>query len=208
MVLHRDEARPAVAVREVEGLANCHATSTRRRGSGPCPPARRRAAPPGSLRSASRVPAVNLVEVDVVRPRRRRLASSSWKMSLRERPRRWARAIAPWTLVATTISSRRARSLSARPVTSSLTPAEYMSAVSKKLMPASRARLKNGRASSSRAPTASARTVGRELVGIAVAHASEADAGDLEAGVAESCVFYRGSFQGPQPGGRASLPWG
>ena len=48
------------------------------------------------------------------------------------------------TFVARTISSSRPYSRSARPVTSSLTPSEYMSAVSKKLMPASSARRKNG----------------------------------------------------------------
>ena len=48
------------------------------------------------------------------------------------------------TFVAMTISSSRPYSRSARPVTSSLTPIEYMSAVSKKLMPASSARRKNG----------------------------------------------------------------
>src|SRR5439155_4403421 len=45
--------------------------------------------------------------------------------------------------------SRCAKSLSARPSTFSLTPREYMSAVSKKLMPCSSARLTNGRLSAS-----------------------------------------------------------
>jgi hypothetical protein len=53
------------------------------------------------------------------------------------------------TFVARTTSSRRAKSRSARPVISSLAPNEYTLAVSKKLMPSSRARLKKGRASSS-----------------------------------------------------------
>ena len=53
------------------------------------------------------------------------------------------------TLVAITISSRFAYSLSSRPVTTSLSPSEYMSAVSKKLMPASSARRKNGAAADS-----------------------------------------------------------
>ncbi len=61
----------------------------------------------------------------------------------------WPLPISPWTLVASTTSSIRAYFLSARPVISSLTPTEYTSAVSKKLMPASTARLKNGCASSS-----------------------------------------------------------
>ena len=53
------------------------------------------------------------------------------------------------TLVATTASSRFAYSRTALPVISSLTPSEYTSAVSKKLMPSSTARRKNGIASSS-----------------------------------------------------------
>ena len=48
------------------------------------------------------------------------------------------------TLVAITISSSRPNLRSARPVTSSLTPSEYMSDVSKKLIPSSIARRKNG----------------------------------------------------------------
>jgi len=48
------------------------------------------------------------------------------------------------TFVPITSSSRLPYSRSHRPVTSSLTPTEYMSAVSKKLIPASMARLKNG----------------------------------------------------------------
>ncbi len=57
--------------------------------------------------------------------------------------------IGKWTFVARTISSIRPYFRSARPVTSSLAPSEYMSAVSKKLMPASIARRKNGWACSS-----------------------------------------------------------
>ena len=57
------------------------------------------------------------------------------------------------TLVAMTTSSRAPKSRSARPTISSLTPREYMSAVSKKLMPSSSARRMNGRLSSSSAPT-------------------------------------------------------
>ena len=52
------------------------------------------------------------------------------------------------TLVASTTSSRSAYSRSHRPVTSSLAPSEYMSAVSKKLTPASTASRKNGSAPS------------------------------------------------------------
>jgi ribosomal protein S20 len=53
------------------------------------------------------------------------------------------------TFVASTTSSMFASSRSARPVTSSLTPSEYMSAVSKKLIPASTAARKKGRAAAS-----------------------------------------------------------
>ena len=53
------------------------------------------------------------------------------------------------TFVAITTSSRFPYFRSARPVISSLTPIEYMSAVSKKLIPASIARRKNGCAASS-----------------------------------------------------------
>src|SRR5688500_15495540 len=52
------------------------------------------------------------------------------------------------TFVAMTISSSLPNSRNKRPVISSLTPSEYMSAVSKKLMPASIAVLKNGGAAS------------------------------------------------------------
>src|ERR1035437_217846 len=48
--------------------------------------------------------------------------------------------------------SRGAYSLSARPTTSSLTPREYMSAVSKKLMPRSMARFRKGRRSPCSSP--------------------------------------------------------
>ena len=68
---------------------------------------------------------------------------------LRDRPRSLgASLIGLNTLVAITTSSRRAISFSARPVTSSLAPSEYMSAVSKKSIPSSSARLKKGRLSS------------------------------------------------------------
>src|ERR1041385_3979414 len=71
-------------------------------------------------------------------------------MCLRERPPIFGpEVIGKKTLVAMTSSSRFPNSRSARPVTSSLAPSEYMSAVSKKLMPASIARWKNGRAASS-----------------------------------------------------------
>ena len=72
------------------------------------------------------------------------------KRCLRESP--WSFGPSPMgyrTLVAITTSSRLAKSRNARPRTSSLTPREYMSAVSKKLMPISRARRMNGRLDSS-----------------------------------------------------------
>ena len=57
----------------------------------------------------------------------------------RELPRSFGPSpISPWTFVARTTSSR--RSLSARPTISSDSPAAYTSAVSMKLIPASRAR--------------------------------------------------------------------
>ena len=75
----------------------------------------------------------------------------AWRMCLRDRPR--SLAVGPIglnTLVATTTCSRGiASSRRARPRTSSLAPSEYMSAVSKKLIPASQARRKNGRLASS-----------------------------------------------------------
>src|SRR5437868_5666126 len=71
-------------------------------------------------------------------------------MCLRDRPRSFGdEPEGKKTLVAMTTSSRRASSRSARPVTSSLAPFEYMSAVSKKLIPPSMARTKKGRAASS-----------------------------------------------------------
>ena len=83
-------------------------------------------------------------------PRRRRLLSISARIALRDRPAPLAPLrIRPWTLVATTISSRSAKSLSARPTISSLVPSEYTFAVSKKLMPASSACWMNGRLVSS-----------------------------------------------------------
>ena len=68
-------------------------------------------------------------------------------MCLAERPRSFGvLPVGLNTFVAMTTCSRGiARSRSARPSTSSLAPSEYMSAVSKKLMPASHARRKNGR---------------------------------------------------------------
>ena len=69
-------------------------------------------------------------------------------IALRDRPRhvRVLHAIgAVHTLVASTISSRLAKSARARPTISSLVPSRYTLAVSKKLMPASTARWMNGR---------------------------------------------------------------
>ena len=78
-------------------------------------------------------------------PRRSRLASHPCTMCLRDSPRMLGRSfMGKFTFVAMTSSSSRANFFSARPTTSSLTPREYMSAVSKKLMPASMARRKKG----------------------------------------------------------------
>src|SRR5579875_1069444 len=73
-------------------------------------------------------------------------------MALRDSPRPLGPScITPCTFVARTISSRLAISPRARPTISSLDPAEYTLAVSKKLMPASSAwRIKGRLASSSR----------------------------------------------------------
>ena len=91
----------------------------------------------------------------------------------------------PNTLVAMTISSSRAYLRSARPVISSLTPSEYMSAESKKLMPASTARAEEGlRGVLVEHPGAP--------VGIAIGHGSEADARDAESSAAEACVAHGG----------------
>ena len=66
-------------------------------------------------------------------------------MYLRESPLRFGLSpIGLYTLVAMTTSSRRAKSCSARPKTSSLSPSEYMSAVSKKLMPSFQRALDKG----------------------------------------------------------------
>ena len=71
-------------------------------------------------------------------------------MCLRESPRSFgALPVGKKTFVAMTTSSRLAKSCSARPTTSSLTPFEYMLAVSKKLMPASSASRRKGRLASS-----------------------------------------------------------
>ena len=75
----------------------------------------------------------------------------AWWMCLRERPPWLGWSLIGWkSLVAMTTRSRGGpNSRNARPSTSSLAPSEYMSAVSKKLMPSSRARRINGRLSSS-----------------------------------------------------------
>ena len=97
-------------------------------------------------------------------------------IALRERPRPLGSGrIGLKTLVASTTSSRLAKSRSARPTTSSLAPSEYMLAVSKKLMPASR-RVDEGTAfffiQNPFAPLAGA-----------VSHAAETQARDFEAGL-------------------------
>ena len=97
------------------------------------------------------VVAVNLVEIDVVRPKAaQRPFSMACRTCLRAVPR--SLGVLPVglksLLAITTCSRGTAISLSARPSTSSLAPSEYMSAVSKKFTPASWACLKNGSAAS------------------------------------------------------------
>jgi hypothetical protein len=94
---------------------------------------------------------VDLIEIDVVDTERRRDASTASRMCPRDRPPSLgALPIRMKTLVASTYSSRRAKTeRSAAPVASSLTPTEYMSAVSKKVMPPSAAAATN---SSARSP--------------------------------------------------------
>src|SRR5262245_37235304 len=79
-------------------------------------------------------------------------------MCFRDRPRSFGSfPIGQYTFVATTTLSRAVNSFSVWPRNSSLTPREYMSAVSKKLTPASIARLINGR------PSVASRTHGRHF---------------------------------------------
>ena len=56
VVLHRDERVQPCRSATCSALANCQANIEERRCSGPCPPSRRRGAPPSSPRSASRSP--------------------------------------------------------------------------------------------------------------------------------------------------------
>ena len=71
-------------------------------------------------------------------------------IALRDRPIPFGPGRIRWyTFVASTTSSRRAKSFRARPVISSLLPAEYTFAVSKKVTPASSASLMMRRAASS-----------------------------------------------------------
>ena len=141
--LHRDE-RGSAAARVCWALANCHAHISDAPRYRTLPPARRRAAPP-SVSSIGRlvVPAMDLVEVDVVgaEPAQRgvdaRPGCACGTGRDRSGPDRsgsrpWWRARSP--------RARRRAWRSSRPVISSLTPSEYMSAVSKKVTPASTAR--------------------------------------------------------------------
>ncbi len=152
VILHGDEPRPAVQVGEIERPART-ATRTcwRRRCTAPCRSARRRGAPGASLRWASRDPSD-----ESGRGRRSRSAAASatdrstLMMCFRDSPRSFGSSLIGLnTLVAITTLSRCAKSRNARPSTSSLAPSEYMSAVSKKLMPCSSDRLMNGRPASS-----------------------------------------------------------
>ena len=75
------------------------------------------------------------------------MASIDAMMCLRDSPRSLGSSLIGLnTLVAITTCSRRASALSPLPSTVSLTPSEYMSAVSKKLIPWSSARWMKGRA--------------------------------------------------------------
>ena len=149
VVLHGDEPGPAVALGDVLRLGELPGPHRRgARGSAPCPPAPRRAAPPSSPRSASSGPTGGSG-----RGRRSRCrAGAGCGRSRSGSPcgtgrHRWALAHPAVhlggddDLVALGVSSA-----SARPVISSLVPSEYTLAVSKKLMPASIAWRKNGAA--------------------------------------------------------------
>jgi len=90
--------------------------------------------------------AMNLVQIDVVDTQTLQAGIDRMTNMLFDVPRSFGvLPIGLYTFVAMTVSSRRNPSfLSARPVTSSLAPSEYISAVSKKLIPDSTACLKNG----------------------------------------------------------------
>ncbi len=102
------------------------------------------------LDTDGRVPPVDLVQVDVLGTKSPETVVDLGKDGL---PRKAAPfgpgRIGMNTFVATTTSSRLAKSLRARPTISSLVPSEYILAVSKKLIPSSTALLINGRLSSS-----------------------------------------------------------
>ena len=125
-VLHRDEPRPAVAVGQVKRLAELPGIHRR------CAQVPGLAGFDDVVKGLERlldrrlvVPAVDLVEVDMVGAKPRRLASISVMIAFRERPRAFASVRdEKKTLVAITTSSRLAKSRRARPVISSLVPSE------------------------------------------------------------------------------------
>ena len=140
VVLHRDEPRPAVLLAAwTASSRTARRTCSTRRCSAPCPPSRRRAAPRASPRSACRDRSGGSgrgrrspCRAAAARRRSRR------QMCLRDSPRSFGVFRRPDRRPWSRPRPRRAcaNSFSARPTTSSLTPSEYMSAVSKKLMPA------------------------------------------------------------------------
>ena len=90
-----------------------------------------------------------------------------------------------YTLVAITSSSRRPVSRTSLPTSFSASPAEYVSAVSMKLMPSSIARWKSGRASAS--PSTHGRHCGAPML-IMPRH----EARDLDAGAAQPREAHQG----------------
>ena len=92
------------------------------------------------------IPAMDLVEIHVIRLQAAQEMHRSMPGCVCAKVLcRWGPVPSGRTLfVAITRSSRRANSIRARPTTSSLFSTEYMSAVSKKLMPNSNAFLMNG----------------------------------------------------------------
>ena len=87
VVLHRDEPRPAVAPPRTGPSRTARRTCCSRRCSAPCP-ARTTSCSASIVSSIGvRVPAVDLVEVDVVHPSRSSDASMRGRMCLRDSPR-------------------------------------------------------------------------------------------------------------------------
>jgi hypothetical protein len=124
VVLHRDEPRPAVALRDrlrLRELPRVHAARTDVAGF-----ARAHDLVQHLHRLLDRravVPTVDLVEVDIVQPRRFSDASIDASTCLRPSPRPFSPGIVwPCTFVATTYSSRVKSLRSSLPVSTSLSP--------------------------------------------------------------------------------------